>query len=99
MPKNIYLDRYVIKLRDQPEIALIIDDTADLDAIVYDVFAQAEHDELARTYVISEDAPSPPRFRITYCFKALPNVDRYDIVSKSIANRHYLIHTSNLMLA
>ena len=37
------------------EIALIIDDTADLDAITYDVFAQAEHDEMARTYVISED--------------------------------------------
>ncbi len=37
------------------EIALIIDKTADLDAITYDVFAQAEHDELARTFVISED--------------------------------------------
>jgi histidinol dehydrogenase len=37
------------------EIALIIDDTADLEAITYDVFAQAEHDELARTFVISED--------------------------------------------
>ncbi|RZH69866.1 histidinol dehydrogenase, partial [Staphylococcus aureus] len=37
------------------EIALIIDDSADLDAIAYDVFAQAEHDELARTFVISED--------------------------------------------
>src|SRR5699024_5344068 len=32
------------------EIALIIDHTADLDAITYDVFAQAEHDELARTF-------------------------------------------------
>ena len=37
------------------EIALIIDETADLDAVTYDVFAQAEHDELARTFVISEN--------------------------------------------
>ncbi|WP_403428832.1 histidinol dehydrogenase, partial [Staphylococcus aureus] len=28
------------------EIALIIDESADLDAIAYDVFAQAEHDEM-----------------------------------------------------
>ncbi len=37
------------QIAGQTEIALIIDETADLDAIVYDVFAQAEHDELART--------------------------------------------------
>lgn len=76
------------------EIALIIDDTADLDAIVYDVFAQAEHDELARTYVISEDAQVLKDLESRIA-KALPNVDRYDIVSKSIANQHYLIHASN----
>lgn len=76
------------------EIALIIDDTADLDAIVYDVFAQAEHDELARTYVISEDAKVLKDLESRIA-KALPNVDRYDIVSKSIANQHYLIHASN----
>lgn len=76
------------------EIALIIDDTTDLDAIVYDVFAQAEHDELARTYVISEDAQVLKDLESRIA-KALPNVDRYDIVSKSIANQHYLIHASN----
>ncbi|HGX1351123.1 TPA: histidinol dehydrogenase [Staphylococcus aureus] len=76
------------------EIALIIDDTADLDAIVYDVFAQAEHDELARTYVIGEDAQVLKDLESRIA-KALPNVDRYDIVSKSIANQHYLIHASN----
>ena len=37
------------------EIALIIDESADLDAIAYDVFAQAEHDEMVCTYVISEN--------------------------------------------
>ncbi len=55
MPKNIYFGRVAYQIAGPTEIALIIDDTADLDAIVYDVFAQAERDELARTYVISEN--------------------------------------------
>ncbi len=57
-------------------------------------FAQAEHDELARTYVISEDAQVLKDLESRIA-KALPNVDRYDIVSKSIANQHDLIHASN----
>ncbi len=79
----------MIKLQAPTEVALIIDDTADLDAIVYDVFAQAEHDELALAYVIGEDAQVLKDLESRIA-KALPNVDRYDIVSKSIANQHYL---------
>ena len=35
---------------------MIIDETAQIDAITYDIFAQAEHDEMARTFVISDNA-------------------------------------------
>ncbi len=95
MPKKYLFGQVGIdQIAGPTEIALIIDDTADLDAIVYDVFAQAEHDELARTYVISEDAQVLKDLESRIA-KALPNVDRYDIVSKSIANQHYLIHASN----
>lgn len=76
------------------EIALIIDDTADLDAITYDVFAQAEHDEMARTYVISEDENVLNQLK-TKITKALADAKRKDIISKSIAQHHYLILASN----
>lgn len=76
------------------EIALIIDNTADLEAIIYDVFAQAEHDEMARTYVISEDEAVLQQLE-TKINKALEDIDRKDIVSESIANHHYRILASN----
>ncbi|WP_460374384.1 histidinol dehydrogenase, partial [Staphylococcus aureus] len=56
------------------DMTLIIDETADLDAIVYDVFAQAEHDELARTYAISEDEQVLKDLESRIA-KALPKVD------------------------
>ncbi|MDN8902018.1 histidinol dehydrogenase, partial [Staphylococcus aureus] len=59
-----------------------------------DVFAQAEHDELASTYDICEVAHVLKYFESRIA-KALPNVDRYYIVSKSIANQHNLIQASN----
>ena len=76
------------------EIALIIDDTADLEAITYDVFAQAEHDELARTFVISEDLTVLQKLeqKIT---ESLSTIERRDIVKASIDNNHYLIHVDN----
>lgn len=77
------------------EIALIIDETADLEAITYDVFAQAEHDEMARTYVISEDETVLKQLE-TKISHALKNIQRKDIVSKSIANHHYLILASSI---
>src|SRR5699024_168292 len=38
------------------EILLYIDDKVDVDSIVYDIFAQSEHDANARTFLLSEDA-------------------------------------------
>ena len=72
------------------EIALIIDESADLDAIAYDVFAQAEHDEMACTYVISENEKVLNQLN-TIIQEQLQYVERQDIISQSIANHHYLI--------
>ncbi|MDG0822894.1 histidinol dehydrogenase [Staphylococcus equorum] len=76
------------------EIALIIDETADLDAVTYDVFAQAEHDELARTFVISEnkDLLQQLEQRIQ---QTLSQIERQPIVQASLANNHFLISVDN----
>lgn len=72
------------------EIALIIDETVDLDAVTYDVFAQAEHDELARTFVISENKALLQQLeqRIQ---QALSQIERQPIVEASLTNNHFLI--------
>jgi len=72
------------------EIALIIDHTADLDAITYDVFAQAEHDELARTFVISEDEVLLHQLE-DKIQQALSQIERQPIVAASLAHNHFLI--------
>ncbi|RIN51374.1 histidinol dehydrogenase, partial [Staphylococcus simulans] len=72
------------------EIALIIDKTADLDAITYDVFAQAEHDELARTFVISEDEELLQQLE-QKIQQTLTDIERQSIVKASLANHHFLI--------
>lgn len=36
------------------EILLYVDETIPVDAIVYDIFAQAEHDQDARTFLLCE---------------------------------------------
>ncbi|NQD99508.1 histidinol dehydrogenase [Staphylococcus xylosus] len=72
------------------EIALIIDKTADLDAITYDVFAQAEHDELARTFVISEDEELLQQLE-QKIQQTLTEIERQSIVRASLANHHFLI--------
>ncbi len=69
---------------------MIIDESADLDAIAYDVFAQAEHDEMACTYVISENEKVLNQLN-TIIQEKLQYVERQDIISQSIANHHYLI--------
>lgn len=76
------------------EIALIIDKTADLDAVTYDVFAQAEHDELARTFVISENKGLLEQLeqRIN---KTLQQIERQPIVQASLANNHFLISVNS----
>lgn len=72
------------------EILLYIDETADLDAVVYDVFAQAEHDVNARTFVLCESSELLEELEAKIQAR-LPNQVRKDIIEKSVANNHYAI--------
>lgn len=76
------------------EIALIIDASCDIDAVAYDVLAQAEHDELARTFVISTDHSllSELSEKIQYLSE---RTERQSILKESLKNHHYLIHTNH----
>lgn len=72
------------------EILLYVDETAPLDAIVYDVFAQAEHDANARTFVLSESAELLERLSIRIQ-ERLPEQMRSEIIAASVENNHYQV--------
>src|SRR5699024_9241778 len=62
--------------------------------ITYDVFAQAEHDELARTFVISEDKDLLQQLE-NNIQKTLRQIKRQPIVEASLKHNHFLISVEN----
>ena len=70
------------------EILLYIDETADLDAVVTDVFAQAEHDANARTFVLTESERLLQQLQEKIQDQLAKQV-RADIISLSLKNNHY----------
>lgn len=72
------------------EILLYVDETAPVDAVVYDIFAQAEHDANARTFLFSESASYveviEQRLR-----ELLPHQKRAAIIEASLQNNHYQV--------
>lgn len=72
------------------EILLYVDETTPVDAIVYDIFAQAEHDQDARTFLLCESESFLDK--IADRMQALlPSQARADIIQASITNNHYAI--------
>ena len=76
------------------EILVICDGETNPDWIAMDLFSQAEHDEEAQSILISWD----PAF-ITAVHKSmsklLPDMERRDIITKSLANRGALIQVAD----
>lgn len=72
------------------EILLYVDENTPIDAIVYDIFAQAEHDQDARTFLLCESETFLGKIadRIQ---ALLPSQKRADIIQASIQNNHYAI--------
>lgn len=72
------------------EILIYIDDTVDIDAVTYDIFAQAEHDPNARTFLLSEDQRVVDKVA-QRMEELLDEQPRKEIIKKSVANHHYAI--------
>lgn len=72
------------------EILLYVDDSIPVDAIVYDLFAQAEHDQEARTYLLCESQA----FADTIAKRMqilIGQQERKEIITASLKNNHYSI--------
>ncbi|WP_411842967.1 histidinol dehydrogenase [Salinicoccus sp. HZC-1] len=72
------------------EILIYIDSDVHVDAIVYDIFAQSEHDRNARTFLLSEDRAIIDSIedRMSALIDAQP---RAEIIRESIENNHYAV--------
>ena len=76
------------------EILVVCDGKTDADWIAMDLFSQAEHDENAQALLISWD---PAYLDEVYrsIAKLLPDMERSDIIAKSLANRGALIEVAD----
>lgn len=77
------------------EILIICDGDTNPDWIAMDLFSQAEHDEDAQSILISPDAGFIERVKQSI-EKLLPEMERREIIRKSLAARGALIHVKDL---
>lgn len=77
------------------EIALIADEHSNVDFIIQDILAQAEHDEQARTFLLSTDQSFLSKVN-QKLQQAIDQAPRKNIIEKSIKNFHYPILTTDI---
>lgn len=77
------------------EILIICDGGTDPDWIAMDLFSQAEHDENAQALLLCPDAAYLDQVEASMR-RLLPQMERRDIISRSLATRGALIRTRDL---
>jgi histidinol dehydrogenase len=77
------------------EVLVIADASANPDWVAMDLFAQAEHDELAQSILLCPDAAFIDKVAASID-KLLPTMPRKDVISASISGRGALILTKDL---
>lgn len=80
------------------ELTIICDGGTDPDWIAMDLFSQAEHDEQAQSILISTDAEFLQSVGESIK-RLLPDMDRRDIISTSLANRGIFILVEDMQQA
>ena len=77
------------------EVLVISDGSGNPDWVAMDLFAQAEHDELAQSILLCTDAAFIDAVAASIA-KLLPGMPRRDTIATSLANRGALIHVRDL---
>ncbi|WP_290652687.1 histidinol dehydrogenase [Aquisalimonas sp.] len=80
------------------EILIICDGQTDPDWIAMDLFAQAEHDEMARALLVCPDAFYLDQVQHSM-ERLLPGMERSEIIRAALANRGALIYVRDLVEA
>lgn len=77
------------------EVLVIADGSANPDWVAMDLFAQAEHDEMAQSILLSPDAEFIARVQESIA-KLLPEQPRREVIAASLKNRGALILVTDL---
>ncbi|MDD5250115.1 MAG: histidinol dehydrogenase [Rhodocyclaceae bacterium] len=77
------------------EVLIIADASANPDWVAMDLFAQAEHDELAQSILLCPDAAFIERVQQSID-QLLPTMPRRETIAASLAGRGALVHVSDL---
>lgn len=88
--KLVFGDVGIDMIAGPSEILLYVDDSADPEHIAYDIFAQAEHDANARTFLFSESETVIENVQ-TEIERLIDSLERKEIVKTSLKNNHYAV--------
>ncbi len=77
------------------EVVVVCDGSTHPDWVAMDLFAQAEHDELAQAILISPDAKFVDAVAATMA-RQLASMPRHDVIAASLQNRGALVQVRNL---
>ncbi|WP_423189774.1 histidinol dehydrogenase [Alkalibacterium sp. f15] len=92
--KMVYGDVGIDSIAGPSEIVVVVDETTRAEFVAYDLLAQAEHDVLARTFLISENKEK--LLEIKEAVAVLANKQpRAQIIAASLKDHHYSILTAN----
>jgi len=80
------------------EVAVICDEAADPDWVAMDLFAQAEHDELAQSVVITDSEQMVNKIQASI-EQLLPTMERRKIIQTALAAQGAIIQASSLQEA
>ncbi len=93
--KLVFGDVNIDMVAGPSEIAIIADSQANPLYIAYDLLSQAEHDEMASSILISDNAKLIESVK-KHIAEILPTMPRAKIAQASIENRAVMIHTRNI---
>lgn len=92
--KLVYGDVGIDSIAGPSEIVVVVDDTSQAKWVALDLLAQAEHDVYARTFLLSENKEKLKEIQ-KEVNKLIDDQLRSEIIKKSLADHHYVIHTKN----
>lgn len=92
--KMVYGDVGIDSIAGPSEIVVVVDETTRAEFVAYDLLAQAEHDVLARTFLISENEKKLEEI-MEAVHSLMKEQPRSQIIEASLRDHHYSIHTAS----
>ncbi len=93
--KQVFGDVGIDMIAGPSELTIICDGQTDPDWIAMDLFSQAEHDEQAQSILISPEADYLDAVQASIA-RLLPQMNRRDIITRSLSSRGILIKCRDL---